>query len=107
MNERLEDALMGSDELPTMPVVATKILALISTPDFTAKELSRLIRTDVGITTKILKIANSAFYDCSREITTIDRAIIMLGANTLKSLVIASSTKGVYKNSGIDQSPDQ
>ena len=101
INEKIQQALLGSGELPTMPVVATKILSLLSSSDYKTKDLSRLIKTDVGITTKILKIANSAFYGCSREITTVDRAVVLLGARTMKSLVIAASTKGVYKNSGL------
>lgn len=101
INEKMQEALLGSGELPTMPVVATKILGLLSSVDYKTKDLSRLIKTDVGITTKILKIANSAFYGCSREITTVDRAVVLLGARTMKSLVIAASTKGVYKNSGL------
>jgi len=92
---------MTSGELPTMPLVATKILGLLSSSDYRTQDLSRLIKTDVGITTKILKIANSAFYGCSREITTVDRAVVLLGSRTMKSLVIAASTKGVYKNSGL------
>jgi putative nucleotidyltransferase with HDIG domain len=101
MNNKVKEALLGSSELPTMPVVASKLLSLLSSPDYKTKELSRLIKTDVGITTKILKIANSAFYGCSREITSVDRAVVLLGARTMKSLVIAASTKGVYKNSGL------
>lgn len=97
----VEKILTAAGDLPTMPVVAMKVMTLLNNPDFSTKELARIISSDLGITAKILKIANSAFYGCSREIASVDRAVVLLGARTMKSLVVAASTKGVYKDSGL------
>lgn len=97
----LEKALLEAGEPPTMPHVAIKVLEILSDPDFSTQELARVLRADTGLATRVLKIANSAFYGCPREIASLDRAILMLGSRTVKNLVLAASTKQMHGDRGL------
>jgi putative nucleotidyltransferase with HDIG domain len=77
------------DELPTLPVVVSKLLALLEDPEFDIGELTELISQDPALTAKVLKVANSAYYGFAQEIDTLDRAVALLGINMLKSLVLS------------------
>jgi len=51
----------------------------------------------------VLKISNSSFYGCQRQIQTLSHAIVVLGFATLKSLVVAASVKQVYQPYGLTE----
>ncbi len=87
-NRLLEDA----DDLPALPDIVNKVLEQIENPNSSPKDFQDIISKDPVLTAKVLKMANSAYYGFSRKITTISQAIIILGLETLKSLVIAVST---------------
>lgn len=85
-------------ELPSLPHVATKVMKLVGEPDTSAKELQEAIITDQGMTAQILKIANSAMFGLKREVRTLTHAIMLLGFGTIRSIVMASATKGLFKS---------
>ncbi len=95
------DIKVEDKDLPSMPIVATKVMELLADPEATSQDLNRIIAADAAITAKILKICNSSFYGLSKEITSLTQAITHLGFNAIKSLVIVSSTKNVFKSSGL------
>lgn len=77
------------DELPTLPVVVSRLLALLEDPEFDMGELTELISQDPALTAKVLKVANSAYYGFAQQIDTLDRAVAVLGLNMLKSLTLS------------------
>lgn len=103
MNPELERLIMNASDLPTIPVVATKVLQLIENPSTAAEDLARVVSSDPAVAARVLKISNSSFYGCQRQIHTLSHAIMMLGYNTLKSLVLAASVKQVYKSYGLTE----
>lgn len=103
MNADLEQMIMNAGDLPTIPVVATKVLQLIEQEGASADELAKVVASDPAVAARVLKISNSSFYGCQRQIQTLSHAIMMLGYNTLKSLVIAASVKQVYKPYGLTE----
>ncbi len=84
------------DQLPTLPGIAIKLLEAIRQKEPDIDEISRIISSDVVLTTKILKLANSPFYGFAAKITTIERAISMLGLNTIKSLALSFSVTATF-----------
>ncbi len=77
------------NELPVIPGVASKIMAIAEDNiDISFKELEEMISIDPMLTAKILKIANSALYARQSEITNLQTAISLLGFKNIKSLVI-------------------
>ncbi len=97
MTSNVAELVTGSCTLPPMPVVATRVMRELMSPETTADSLSKIIETDQALVTRILRIANSAFYGCARKVGSIRLAVVVLGFNTLKNLVIATSTKSLYQ----------
>ena len=75
------------NKLPIIPEVASKIMS-IGDQDLSFKSLEDIITVDPMLTTRILKVANSALYARQKEITTLQMAIGLLGFKNIKSLVI-------------------
>lgn len=90
-------------ELPVLPITAQKVLALMCDPDVSIEKLKRLIVGDPGLATKILMIANSAFYGGNRNIQNLNQAILRLGLNSVRSIVVATSMKNAYKSFGLTE----
>ena len=93
---QLKSMIMTIRDLPAMPHVASKVLELSSDPDTSASRLQQVISDDQAMTARILKIANSAMYACSRRIKTLSEAIVMLGFNSIRSLVVTSAARNLY-----------
>jgi HD-like signal output (HDOD) protein len=93
---QLKNLVMTIRDLPAMPHVASKVLELSSDPDTSAARLQQVISDDQAMTARILKIANSAMYACSRRIKTLSEAIVMLGFNSIRSLVVTSAARNLY-----------
>lgn len=94
--ERLQGIVMTTRDLPAMPQVAAKVIELASDPDTSSNQLQQVISDDQAMTGRILKIANSAMYSCSRRIKTLNEAIVMLGFNSIRSLVVTSAARNLY-----------
>lgn len=75
------------DQIPTLPSVVSTVLNLLSDPNVSANKIGEVISTDISLSTKTLKIVNSAFYGFSKRISTITQAVVILGFNTIKSAV--------------------
>lgn len=103
MNKELELAIQTAGDLPTIPVVATRVMQLIESECATAEELAKIVASDPAVAARVLKISNSSFYGCQRQVQTLSSAIVLLGFNTLKSIVIAASVKQVYKPFGLTE----
>lgn len=77
------------NQLPVIPDVASKILSIgDDNRDFSFKNLEEIISLDPMLTSRILKVANSALYARQKEITTLQMAIGLLGFKNIKSLVL-------------------
>ena len=103
MNMELNQLIMNANDLPTIPVVATKVLQLIEKESTTSEDLAKVLSSDSAVAARVLKISNSSFFGCKRQINTLSHAIMMLGYNTIKSLVMAASVKQVSKIYGLTE----
>lgn len=103
INKELEHTIMNAGDLPTIPVVATRVMQMLEDPNSTADDLAKAVAADPAVAARVMKISNSSFYGCQRQIQTLSAAIMVLGFNTLKSLVVAASVKQVYKPYGLTE----
>ncbi|MBM4176719.1 MAG: HDOD domain-containing protein [Ignavibacteria bacterium] len=78
-------------ELPTLPNVANEIMNMIDKPYVSAAKLAKLISQDQGMVAKILSLANSPVYGLTQKVSTIELAIVVLGFDTIKELIISLS----------------
>jgi HD-like signal output (HDOD) protein len=89
--EYIKEKVQSIIQLPTLPNVAMEVVDMVDNPKVSASKLGKVISTDQGLTAKVLKIANSPFYGFPKKISTIDFAIIVLGYDALKEIVISIS----------------
>lgn len=84
-------AVLSSDELPTLPTVASEIITLTAREDTTLSDIASLVSKDTALSAKILKVANSSFYSFAQQISSINQAVSILGINAVRSLVLSFS----------------
>ena len=88
-SEKLENLIHSSDNLPTLPGIALKILEAFQKPEPDINEIGQLLSTDPPLTAKVLKIVNSAFYSLPSNIASVQHAINLLGISTVKNLALS------------------
>ncbi len=91
MHVSLDQIVRGVNDLPALPHVVDQVLKLTEDPNSTVKELNDIICQDQALTAKVLRLANSAYYGYPRRIGTIVEAIVILGFNAIRNLVLAAS----------------
>lgn len=83
------------DEMPVLPDRINNIINIVEDSDSTVKDLENEILKDQGLTSKVLKLANTTHYGYSRKISTVSRATISLGFQTIKSIALASTVSEI------------
>lgn len=79
------------ESFPALPTIVTKIIAATANPNCCANDLVRIILPDQAMCATILKVANSAFFGMPREVSTLERAIVVLGIEEIKNIVIGKA----------------
>jgi HD-like signal output (HDOD) protein len=77
--------------LVSLPAVCVRINEIIQRNNYTAAEIGTLISQDANLATRLLRVANSAFYGFPSKIATISRAVTIVGSRELRDLVLATS----------------
>lgn len=96
-HERVHKILSKVYNVPTVPQIILEVSNLIDNPKTSASILGRMISNDQGLVTKILSIANSPLHGIPRRVATIDFAIVVLGFNQVKNIVMALSMMETFK----------
>ncbi|NLX18502.1 MAG: GGDEF domain-containing protein [Desulfobulbus sp.] len=90
-------AILHSKDLPTLPALASKLLELTACEETTLAEIAHVITQDIALSTKILRVANSAFFVFPQKITSINQAVSVLGTSAVRSLVLSFSFLSIGK----------
>ncbi|MCP4606290.1 MAG: HDOD domain-containing protein [Proteobacteria bacterium] len=85
------EALIVISDLPTLPTVALEVASLLDDPRSTPKRITEVMKADQVLTSKVLKLVNSAYYGIPGGVSTVERAIAFLGYNTIFQLLIGVS----------------
>jgi HD-like signal output (HDOD) protein len=91
------DAVGAVTQIATLPEITLKIIELVENPRSTAQDLHKVISNDPALVARILKVVNSAFYGLPGQIGSINRAIVLLGLNAVKNIVIAASLAKLFR----------
>ncbi len=83
-------------DIPSLPEVVTKIMELVQDPNSSAAQLSKVISHDPGLTSRVLRLVNSAYYGFPKQISSIQHAIMILGFTTMRGLVLSSSIFKIF-----------
>ncbi len=99
--EALEKIILETIDIPSLPPVAMKVLQLVSNDNSSLNELEETLSKDQSFSARLLRIANSPYYGKNRSVDSIGKAIILIGFNTMKSLVVAASLRDMHRKFGI------
>jgi len=85
------------EAMPAFPKSVNKVINLTSNMDSSAKDIVAAIEGDPVMTVKILKVINSAFYNLQTKVSSVQRALVIIGINTIKNLAISVAIIGILK----------
>ncbi len=97
----IDKILSGVHNLPTLPTIYTAIFEAMEDPTITSEKLARIISTDQVTAFKLLKVANSPFYGFYGRIDTISQAVLYLGFNEVRNIVLALSVINFFSKNKI------
>ncbi len=84
----LKKFIRSIDALPTLPLVIARVNELVEDPKASAADINNAIRQDVALSARILRLVNSSFYGFPRRISSITHAVVILGFNTVRNVVL-------------------
>jgi putative nucleotidyltransferase with HDIG domain len=83
-------------QLPPFPATANKVMEICRDVNTSPTDLTKVISLDPVLTGKIMQLVNSAYFGLSREIISPVRAVVMLGMNTVKNLVLGATVMSAF-----------
>lgn len=96
----MNDILNSFREFPAMPNIVMRALSVMKDPESSMKELAKIISYDQSLSTKVLTLVNSAYYGFPQQITSIARAISLIGMSKAKNIIMAVAMKPMLTNQG-------
>ena len=91
--ETIRTIVTSMTSLPSLPNIYQAVVEELQSEDASIKSVGNLVEQDIGMSTKILQLVNSAYFGISRQITSPGEAANFLGIDVLKSLVLS---EGVF-----------
>ena len=91
--------LSRTGALPTLPAVASSALALVRNPEADIEDLCRIIQTDVGLSARVLRIANSAALGRRRPARKLSDAVVTVGLRKTCDVLVAACARQLYDQS--------
>ncbi len=79
------------ESFPALPAIVTKIMTVTANPESSANDLIQVILPDQAMCATILKVANSAFFGIPREVSTLERAVVVLGYEEIRNIIIGKA----------------
>lgn len=104
LEKSIKEIIERVRDLPPLPAAVQKLGAMTSDPRSDIRDIARVISSDVALTGRILRVANSAFYGLSRRISTISQAIMIIGFDGVKNMALGVS---VFKFSSAKKAKKQ
>jgi HD-like signal output (HDOD) protein len=91
-----QDLVSRNVRLVSLPEVCLQVQALADSPHTTAADIGDVVGKDTALTTRLLKLVNSAYFSLPRKIDTVTRAVNMIGMRELRNLTMAASAAEVF-----------
>ena len=96
-----ENFVQATGNLPAMPQIAVEVMEELSNPNALQSDIHDLIAKDQALAARVLKVANSPYYGAARSISSLNDAILFMGFDSIKSVVLAAVLKGVFAEIGL------
>ena len=96
IRKTLEKKFRDVYQLPTLPDTYSKLRRIMMNPKTSAHDVAAVIEQDQALSTKVLKIVNSAFYGFPQKVSTISHATVILGFNELRNIAFSASVINMF-----------
>jgi putative nucleotidyltransferase with HDIG domain len=96
-NSKNEKLIVLVEKMPAFPKSVQQVVQLTSDINASAKDIVRVIECDPVMTINILKTINSSFYGLPQKITSVQRAVVYIGLNTVKNMALGVAAMGMLK----------
>lgn len=98
-HSEIQKKLDSIKDLPTLPAIAMEINSLLQASETTVETIAESIEKDQSIAAKVLKLINSAFFGVRSKVTNIHDAIVLLGFNSIRNIVLSVSVMKAFSKS--------
>lgn len=92
-------------DLPPLPTIVTKVLQITGDVNGNASDLERYVTMDQSLATKMLRVVNSPYFGISGQVSSISHAIVILGFNQIRNLVLSVGANGMFGNDNARAQP--
>jgi putative nucleotidyltransferase with HDIG domain len=98
----LEKIVGRITNLPTPPMVLDQINKVISDPRTSAFDIASILSEDAAMSAKVLRLSNSAYYGMRQEVSSVRQAVVILGIEAIRSLVLSSAVFDMFRGKNLD-----
>jgi HD-like signal output (HDOD) protein len=95
-NKPLQQVISRMVSLPSLPSLYAEIVAALQSGDVSTRQVGNIIAKDIGMTAKILQVANSSFFGLPRPVSCPIQAVSVLGIETMKTLVLSCQVFSLF-----------
>ena len=103
LDNKVKQVVSNIRNLPTPPIVFHQIQKVLNEPNASAIDVAKILSEDPAMSVKVLKLTNSAFYGLAREIESVREAVVMVGMEAVKNLVLSASVLDMFKGDDLNQ----
>lgn len=96
MSDPMDALFAETFKIPTLPSIFVEIREVIANPRHSMVDLATLIDKDAGLTIRLLRLANSAYYGLRSEVDTVKRALVCIGTRELQNMVLCTSVVSMF-----------
>ncbi len=93
----MEEVIAAVDEMPPFPQVVHKAMQVLSEPEYEVSSLVDILKVDQAVTANILKLCNSAYFGLPRKVSSLKEAVVYLGADQLRQLLLSGAASKIYE----------
>ena len=101
MNEYLEK-IVNNDKIPSPPAVAARLLDLVTQPDASVNEITKVLGADPKLSARLINYCNSPIVGSKRSISSLQQAVMVLGIRKLRLLSLSFSLMDTQGESDFD-----
>jgi len=93
----MEEIIAAVDEMPPFPQVVHRAMQVIAIPEYEVSNLVEILKVDQAVTANILKLCNSAYFGLPRKVSSLKEAVVYLGSDQLKQLLLSGAASKIYE----------
>lgn len=96
-SETIKDLVESIDTLPSLPSIYIELVEILSSPEASIQQAAELIAKDMAMSAKVLQLVHSSFFGMPIKVTDVKQAVVLLGTEVLKPLILSTATFSQYE----------